>query len=484
MLAHSCSSQAGEVVETDIPSRLDRLPWSRWHWFVVIALGVTWILDGLEVTLAGTISGVLQKSEALSLTDAEVGMSATFYLAGNVLGALFFGFLTDRLGRKKLFSLTLLVYLIGTALSACSWNFATYALFRFLTGSGIGGEYAAINSAIDELIPARIRGRIDITINATYWIGAGIGAAGTYVLLNPTFVPVAIGWRAVFLLGAILGSAILIFRHWVPESPRWLTIHGRKKDADDIIKGIEDQVSAGRPLPDAPLKTMAIRVRTHTPLNEIWETVFHRHRSRSCLGFVLMIAQAFFFNAIFFTYSLVLVRFYKVAPEVTALYLIPFAFGNVLGPLLLGPLFDKVGRKPMIVVTYAAAGAFLAVTGWLFQAGLLNAQTQTLCWMIIFFVASCAASSAYLTTSEIFPLEIRGLALALFYAAGTFCGGMVAPTVFGFLIQTGSRGALFIGYLVAALLMIGAAIAELILGVKAERRSLEEVASPLSASEG
>lgn len=472
----------GEVVETDIPARLDGLPWSRWHWFVVIALGVTWILDGLEVTLAGAISGVLQKPEALGLTDAQVGLSATFYLAGNVFGALLFGFLTDRFGRKKLFSLTLLVYLIGTALSASSWNFASYAAFRFITGSGIGGEYAAINSAIDELIPARIRGRIDITINATYWIGAGVGAAGSYLLLNPIFIPIGAGWRAVFLLGALLGTIILIFRHWVPESPRWLTIHGRKQEADAIIKGIEQKIEASKPGTNSPLKKMAIRVRTHTPLHEIWETVFHRHRSRSCLGFVLMIAQAFFFNAIFFTYSLVLVRFYKVAPEATALYLIPFAFGNVLGPLLLGPLFDKVGRKPMIVLTYAGAGILLAITGCLFQAGVLNAQTQTLAWIAIFFVASCAASSAYLTTSEIFPLEIRGLALALFYATGTLCGGMIAPTLFGTLIQTGSRGALLVGYLVAALLMIGAAIAELFLGVKAERRSLEEVASPLSAS--
>jgi len=473
----------GEVVETDIPARLDGLPWSRWHWFVVVALGVTWILDGLEVTLAGSISGVLQKSEALSLTDAQIGMSATFYLAGNVFGALLFGFLTDRLGRKKLFSLTLLVYLIGTALTASSWNFVSYGAFRFITGSGIGGEYAAINSAIDELIPARIRGRIDITINATYWIGAAVGAAGTYVLLNPVFIPIAAGWRAVFLLGALLGTIILIFRHWVPESPRWLTIHGRKQDADAIIKGIEEKIGAHKPQPNSPLKKLTIRVRTHTPLNEIWDTVFHRHRNRSCLGFVLMIAQAFFFNAIFFTYSLVLVRFYKVAPEATALYLIPFAFGNVLGPLILGPLFDKVGRKPMIVLTYAGAGIFLAITGALFQAGLLNAQTQTVAWIAIFFVASCAASSAYLTTSEIFPLEIRGLALALFYATGTLCGGMIAPTIFGMLIQTGSRAALFVGYLIAALLMISAAIAELFLGVKAERRSLEEVASPLSASE-
>ena len=470
----------GEVVETDIPARLDALPWSRWHWFVVVALGVTWILDGLEVTLAGSISGVLQKPEALSLTDSQVGMSATFYLAGNVFGALLFGFLTDRFGRKKLFSITLLVYLIGTALTASSWNFISYASFRFLTGSGIGGEYAAINSAIDELIPARIRGRVDITINATYWIGAGVGAAGTYVLLNPVFIPVAAGWRAVFLLGALLGTIILIFRHWVPESPRWLTIHGRKQDADAIIKGIEEKIDADKPRASSPLKKMAIRVRTHTPLNEIWDTVFHRHRARSCLGFVLMIAQAFFFNAIFFTYSLVLVRFYKIAPEATALYLIPFAFGNVLGPLVLGPLFDKVGRKPMIVLTYAGAGVLLAITGALFQASFLNAQTQTLAWIAIFFVASCAASSAYLTTSEIFPLDIRGLALALFYATGTLCGGMIAPTLFGMLIQTGSRGALFLGYLIAALLMIGAAIAELFLGVNAERRSLEEVAAPLS----
>ncbi|MFY9985867.1 MAG: MFS transporter [Chthoniobacterales bacterium] len=478
---HPPSSRLGDVVETTIPDRLDRLPWSRWHWFVVIALGVTWILDGLEVTLAGAISGVLQKPEALSLTDAEVGMSATFYLAGNVFGALVFGFLTDRFGRKRLFSLTLLVYLLGTALSASSWNFVSFALFRFLTGSGIGGEYAAINSAIDELIPARIRGRIDITINATYWIGAALGAVGTYLLLNPIVIPTSIGWRAVFVLGALLGSVIIIFRHWVPESPRWLTIHGRKEDADKIVKDIEQQIDAHqRDWPDSSLKKLTVRVRSHTPLKEIWETIFRRHRARALLGFVLMIAQAFFFNAIFFTYSLVLVRFYKIAPELTALYLIPFALGNVLGPLLLGPLFDKVGRKPMIVLTYAAAGLFLAVSGWLFQAELLTAQTQTLAWSAIFFVASCAASSAYLTTSEIFPLEIRGLAIALFYSAGTLCGGMIAPTIFSLLIQTGSRDALLLGYLSAAFLMIGAAVAEAILGVKAERRSLEDVASPLS----
>jgi MFS family permease len=276
------STRPGEVVETTIPDRLDRLPWSRWHWFVVIALGVTWILDGLEVTLAGAISGVLQKPEALSLTDAEVGMSATFYLAGNVFGALVFGFLTDRFGRKKLFSLTLLVYLLGTALSASSWNFVSYALFRFLTGSGIGGEYAAINSAIDELIPARIRGRVDITINATYWIGAALGAGGTYLLLNPIVIPTSIGWRAVFVLGALLGLVILIFRHWVPESPRWLTIHGRKEDADKIVKDIEQQIHANQRELDSSLKKLTVRVRSDTPVNEIWETVFRRHRAERC----------------------------------------------------------------------------------------------------------------------------------------------------------------------------------------------------------
>lgn len=288
---HPPSSRLGDVVETTIPDRLDRLPWSRWHWFVVIALGVTWILDGLEVTLAGAISGVLQKPEALSLTDAEVGMSATFYLAGNVFGALVFGFLTDRFGRKRLFSLTLLVYLLGTALSASSWNFVSFALFRFLTGSGIGGEYAAINSAIDELIPARIRGRIDITINATYWIGAALGAVGTYLLLNPIVIPTSIGWRAVFVLGALLGSVIIIFRHWVPESPRWLTIHGRKEDADKIVKDIEQQIDAHqRDWPDSSLKKLTVRVRSHTPLKEIWETIFRRHRARALLGFVLMLS--------------------------------------------------------------------------------------------------------------------------------------------------------------------------------------------------
>jgi MFS family permease len=276
------STRPGEVVETTIPDRLDRLPWSRWHWFVVIALGVTWILDGLEVTLAGAISGVLQKPEALSLTDAEVGMSATFYLAGNVFGALVFGFLTDRFGRKKLFSLTLLVYLLGTALSASSWNFVSYALFRFLTGSGIGGEYVAINSAIDELIPARIRGRVDITINATYWIGAALGAGGTYLLLNPIVIPTSIGWRAVFVLGALLGLVILIFRHWVPESPRWLTIHGRKEDADKIVKDIEQQIHANQRELDSSLKKLTVRVRSDTPVNEIWETVFRRHRAERC----------------------------------------------------------------------------------------------------------------------------------------------------------------------------------------------------------
>ncbi|MBV9275967.1 MAG: MFS transporter [Verrucomicrobia bacterium] len=468
-----------EIIETDIPSRLDRLTWSKWHWFVVIALGVTWILDGLEVTLAGSISGVLQKPEALQLNDSEVGLSATFYLAGNVLGALLFGYLTDRLGRKKLFFLTLFVYLLGTALSAFSWNFLSYAVFRLVTGSGIGGEYAAINSAIDELIPARIRGRVDLMINCSYWIGAVAGAAGTYILLNPRVMPAAIGWRLVFVMGALLGLVILFFRHWVPESPRWLIIHGHKEGADKIVKEIEQKV--GSKQEGAPSKSIRLRTRSHTPIGEIWNTMAKQHRGRSILGFVLMVAQAFFFNAIFFTYALVLIRFYQVPPELTALYLIPFALGNVFGPMLLGPLFDRVGRKPMIILTYGVAGGLLAITGWLFQLEWLNAATQTVAWIAIFFVASCAASSAYLTVSEIFPLEIRALAIALFYAAGTLCGGLLAPTIFGFLIQTGSRTALFVGYVVAAFLMIGAAVCELVLGIKAERKSLEDIATPLSA---
>ncbi len=478
-----------QTIESYVPARLDALPWSSWHWLIVISLGATWILDGLEVTLAGALGGVLTRHETLGLSDAQVGASATCYLAGAVIGALFFGYGTDRFGRKKLFFITVAVYLIGTALSGFSWNFWSYALFRAITGAGIGGEYAAINSAIDELIPARVRGRVDLIINGSYWVGAAMGASATLVLLDPRRIPIWLGWRCAFGIGAALGLIVIFFRRWIPESPRWLMIHGRNHEAEEIVADVERKIGARRSkgaMESGSIGSVSppitrIRTRTHTPWHEIWNAIVHEHRRRSFLGFVLMSTQAFFYNAIFFTYALVLMRFYGVPEQAVGGYLLPFALGNVLGPLLLGHLFDTIGRKRMITLTYALAGVLLAVTGWLFHAGLLTAQTQTFAWTIIFFVASAAASSAYLTVSEIFPLEIRGMAIAIFFALGTLVGGVAAPLLFGWIIGTGSSTALFVGYLVAASLMIFAAATEAWIGVAAERRSLEDIAAPLSS---
>ena len=475
----------GETIESYVPARLDRMPWSSWHWLIVVSLGATWILDGLEVTLAGAVGGILTRRETLGLTDTQVGATATCYLAGAVFGALFFGYGTDRFGRKKLFFITVAVYLIGTALSGFSWNFWSYAFFRAITGAGIGGEYAAINSAIDELIPARVRGRVDLIINGSYWIGAAMGAAATLVLLDPRHVPIWLGWRCAFGIGATLGLIVIFFRRWIPESPRWLMIHGRNPEAEEIVSEVERKIARSNPAAVSARGYSAwptrIRTRTHTPWREIWDAIAHEHRRRSFLGFVLMSTQAFFYNAIFFTYALVLMRFYDVPEQNVGRYLLPFALGNVLGPLLLGHLFDTIGRKRMITVTYGLAGILLALTGWLFHAGMLTAQTQTLAWTIIFFVASAAASSAYLTVSEIFPLEIRAMAIAIFYAIGTLAGGVGAPVLFGWIIGTGSITALFIGYLLAAALMIFGAMIEAWIGVPAERRSLEHVAAPLSS---
>ncbi len=471
---------AGRWIESHVPARLDRLPWSRWHWLIVVALGATWILDGLEVTLAGSLGAILTHRETLGLSDAQVGATATFYLIGAVLGALVFGYATDRLGRKKLFFITVSVYLVATGLTAFSWSFASYAFFRALTGAGIGGEYAAINSAIDELIPARVRGRVDLIINGSYWVGAALGSTATIFLLDPHRLPIWLGWRFAFGIGAILGLIVIFFRRWIPESPRWLMIHGRENEAERIVDEVERKV-VGKTLPMNDAPPTRIRTRTHTPWREIWNAIVHEHRRRSVLGFILMLTQAFFYNAIFFTYGLVLMRFYNVPANNVGGYLLPFALGNVLGPLLLGHLFDTIGRKTMISVTYIVSGVLLALTGWLFHAGVLTAQTQTLAWSVIFFVASAAASSAYLTVSEIFPLEIRAFAIAIFYAIGTFAGGVGAPLLFGWIIGTGSSTALFIGYLVGAVLMVLGGVTEAWIGVPAERRSLEHVAAPLSS---
>jgi MFS family permease len=473
-------TESVQIVETDVPARLDRLPWSRFHTLVVTALGITWILDGLEVTLAGSLAGAFK--ESLHFTDAEVGAAGSAYLTGAVLGALFFGWLTDRLGRKRLFFITLAVYLIASAATATSWNLATFILFRFFTGAGIGGEYAAINSTIQELTPARVRGWTDLVINGSFWLGAALGAASSIVLLNPAVFSIDLGWRVAFLIGAVLALFIFFMRFWIPESPRWLMTHGRVKEADAIMADIDERVRReGHDLPPADLPRIRLRLRGHTSLLEVAQTLFREHRQRTLVGLSLMAAQAFFYNAIFFTYALILTDFYDIPSDRIGWYILPFAAGNFLGPLMLGRLFDTVGRRRMIAFTYATSGILLAVVGYLFMRGALSATTQTIGWSVIFFFASSAASSAYLTVSETFPLEIRALAIAIFYAIGTGIGGIVGPLFFGVLIQSGSRVSVFVGYLSGSLLMILAALIASRWAVAAERKSLETVAPPLAS---
>jgi MFS family permease len=472
------------VVETDIPSRLDRLPWGRFQTLVVAALGITWILDGLEVTLVGAVAGALKQSPLLHLSNTEVGLASSAYLAGAVLGAVFFGWLTDRLGRKKLFFITLVVYLAATAATALSWNFWSFAVFRFLTGAGIGGEYTAINSTIQELVPARVRGWTDLAINGSFWVGAAMGAAGSIVLLDPSLLPPDIGWRAAFAIGAALSVIILFMRMWLPESPRWLVTHGRAGEAEAVVAAIEERFRReGHVLDPGPFPKIRLRARTHTPLREVASTLLGAQRQRTYVGLSLMAAQAFFYNAIFFTYALILTDFYGIAADRVGWYILPFAAGNFLGPLLLGRLFDTVGRRPMIAFTYAVSGVLLTVVGYLFAQDMVSASGLTFAWSIIFFFASAAASAAYLTVSETFPLEIRALAIAFFYAIGTGIGGVLGPWLMGALIESGSRQSVFAGYILGAILMLGAAVVAGRWGVAAERRSLEDVARPLASAD-
>ena len=446
-----------------------------------MALGIAWVLDGLEVTLVGSIGAVLERADTLALTATEIGWSGSVYIAGAVVGALLFGRLTDRLGRKKLFLITLVVYTIGTLATAFSNDFAFFALCRFVTGLGIGGEYAAINSAIDELIPARLRGRVNLAINGSFWVGAALGAGLSLVLLDPRVLGPVWGWRVGFGLGAVLAVAILLVRRDVPESPRWLIAQGREEEARRILDTIECEVAAEcGPLPPAVGLTASGR-RTPPTMREVAHVLLRKYRRRSVVAMALMISQAFFYNAIFFTYALVLTRFHGVPEGRVALYIFPFALGNVLGPLLLGPLFDRIGRRRMIAFTYVLSGVGLALTGGAFMLGWLDALTQALCWSAVFFLASAAASSAYLTVSEVFPLEMRALAISIFYAVGTGAGGFAAPVLFGMLIETGSRGAVTVGYCIGAALVIVAGLLALRMGVDAERKSLEDVAPPLGA---
>jgi len=471
------------MIRTDIPQRLDRLPWSRWHWRIVVALGVTWILDGLEVTIVGALGAILTRPTTLNLSESEVGLTASAYLIGTVTGALLFADLTDRQGRRKWFLLTLLLYLIATVLTAFSWNLGSFMLFRFLTGMGIGGEYAAVNSAIDELIPARVRGQIDLAINGSWWCGTAVGALLTVPLLNPHVISEAIGWRFCFLLGAVLGVGILLVRQALPESPRWLMTHGKTQEAEEIVRGVERTVMEQMGLDRLPPPAGFVTVQTSIPVTfgTVWHELVRSYPKRTLLGTTLMTAQSFLYNAIFFTYALVLSKFYGVEPGRVGLYIVPFAVGNFLGPLMLGRFFDSVGRKPMLALTYGFSGALLALTGYLFWQGHLTALTQTLAWCLIFFFASAGASAAYLTVSELFPLEIRATAIAIFFVLAQGISAL-GPWLFGHLIA-GSARDVFYGDLLGGGVMVIGSIVALRFAVSAERQPLEKIAPPLSCRE-
>jgi MFS family permease len=472
-------AQLDGIIETDIPARLDALKWSRFHTKVVVALGITWMLDGLEVTLTGAVAGALKVS--LHLSDTQVGLSASAYLAGAVLGALLFGWLADRYGRKPLFLITLGLYLAATALSGLAPNLVWFAVFRFLTGAGIGGEYSAISSAIQEMTPARYRGRTDLIVNGSFWLGAALGALTATVLLDTRLLPADVGWRVAFFVGAVLGSAILLLRRSVPESPRWLMVQGRLAEAEQIVHAVESDAGV---VPAATAARTRLRPRSAgSAVPALLRALFRIYPGRTAVSLILMSAQAFLYNAIFFTYALVLGQFFGVRPERVGLYLLPFAIGNFLGPLLLGRYFDSVGRRPMMALTYGASGVLLLLATALFVAGLLDAATQTLAWTLVFFFASAAASSAYLAVGESFPMEVRALAISAFYAFGTALGGIAGPALFGALVTGGNRAALGWGYVLGAGFMLVAAVVAWRYGVRGEGKSMEEVTALMSGVE-
>ena len=481
-MSTTLGTESGRIVETMIPRRLDRLPWSRWHWLVVFGLGITWILDGFEVTLVGAIASMLTDPDALGLSTQQSASAGTFYLFGAISGALFFGYLTDRYGRKKLFTVTLGIYLIFTVASGLAWNYESFVIFRFLAGAGIGGEYAAINSAIDELIPARVRGRVALAINGSWWVGTAFAAFFSYQFLQ--HLDESIGWRLGFFLGATLALAIILIRRFIPESPRWLLTHGRADEAERVVSKIEETVRKEHPvLPEPEGAPILIEQRKRLSFVDIARYVIRNYPQRGLLGLSLMTGQAFLYNAIFFTYTLVLSEFFGVSEKTAPLYLIPFAVGNFLGPLVLGPLFDIVGRRVMISFTYIASSVLLIGTGQLFVHDKLGATTMTIAWCVIFFFASAGASSAYLTVSECFPLEARAMAISLFYAVGTGLSAL-APTLFGALIESASRTNVNYGYLLGAGLMLAAGVIAVYLAVPAERKALEDIASPYTAVRG
>jgi MFS family permease len=477
------------TIRSTVPARLDRLPWSKFHTRMVIGLGSAWVLDGLQITIASSVTGVLIQPDTLDMSSSEIGLIATVYLVGQVVGALVFGRLSDQLGRKRLLIVTLLLYLFGTGLAAFTVNdggwlwLAWFYGTRFIAGMGIGGQYAAINSAIDEMMPSKYRGRVDIWINGTYWAGAILGSFASLVFLN-AFAP-DVGWRLAFLLGPVLALVVIVVGRTLPESPRWLMTHGRVEEAEQELAKIEEIVrSTGQELEpvDDSMATELVPEKRYGYVTFLG-LVFRTYPKRAVLGATLMITQSFLYNAIYFTYGLVLVQFYGVSADKVPLYGLAFAVGNLCGPLILGPLFDSVGRKPMISGTYIISGVLLAISGLLFDNGHLDATTQTFCWIVIFFFASAGASAAYLTVSETWPIEIRAEAIAVFFAIAQIFGAL-GPLFYGALIGDGSsRTGLYIGYLVGGAIMILGGIVELLIGIKAEGKSLETVTRPLTATQ-
>jgi MFS family permease len=480
----SSVSDEPRAIRTQIPARLDRLPWSRFHWRIVLGLGTVWVLDGLEVTIVGSIAPRLTESgSGIDLSSADVGTAAAIYVAGACLGALLFGQLTDRYGRKRLFMATLALYLFATVATAFAFEAWWFFLFRFLTGMGIGGEYAAINSAIDELIPARNRGRVDLAINGSYWVGAAIGGLASLLLLDTSLFPRDLGWRIAFGAGALLGLAIMIVRRHVPESPRWMFIHGHEEEAERLVDQIEAEVRAEVGELPEPQGEIVVRQRDAIPFRELAEVAAKRYPRRAVLGLALFIGQAFLYNAVTFDLGTILSGFFDVGSESVPYFMVVFALSNVMGPLLLGRYFDTIGRIPMISGTYLGSAVLVAILGVLLLTDSLTTWSFMALVLATFFLASAGASSAYLTVSEVFPMETRALAIALFFAIGTATGGIVGPVLFGQFVHSGDQNLVALGFLIGAAVMALGGIAELLLGVRAEQRSLESIAQPLTAAE-